>query len=61
MPAHSPGYDTARRRLIAARYVRSDKPRVRVRIDPIVRRSLQILAGGVVLLLLSVVLAPGAP
>ena len=61
MPARSPGYDTARRRLIALRYVRSDQPRVRVRIDPIVRRSLQILTASVVLLLLSVVLAPGAP
>jgi len=56
----SPGYAEARQRLIAARYVRSDQPRIRVRIDPIVRRGLQILAAGIVLLLLSVVLAPGA-
>jgi hypothetical protein len=60
MPARSPGYDTARRRLIALRYVRSDQPRIRVRIDPIVRRSLQILMGGLALILLSIVLAPPA-
>ncbi|HEY8654165.1 MAG TPA: hypothetical protein VIL87_13920 [Dermatophilaceae bacterium] len=37
MPAQrSKGYDVARRRLIAARYVRSDAPRIRVRLprDP---------------------------
>ena len=62
MPGHhSRGYDAARARLIASRFVRDDRPRIRVRIDPIVRRSLQILTASVVLLLLSVVLAPGAP
>ena len=60
MPARSPGYDTARRRLIAYRYVRPETARIRVRIDPIVRRSLQILMGGLALILLSIVLAPPA-
>ena len=51
----------AARARIRAQHPLPDQPRVRVRIDPIVRRSLQILTASVVLLLLSVVLAPGAP
>ena len=51
-------YAEARARLIAARWVRSDRPRVKVKVDPIVHRSLQFLAAGVVLVALSIVLAP---
>jgi len=59
MPARrSPGYDTARARLIASRYVRDDRPRVKIRIDPIVHRSLLALAVGVALILLGIALTP---
>ena len=61
MPGHrSRGYDAARARLIASRYVRDDRPRVKVRIDPIVHRSLLALAVGVALILLGIALAPPA-
>jgi len=61
MPARrSRGYDAARARLIAARYVRSDRPRIRVRVDPIIHRSLLALLLGVALILLGIVLAPPA-
>jgi len=59
MPARrSRGYEQARARLIAARYVRDDRPRIKVRTDPIVHRSLLVLAVGVVLILLGIALAP---
>ena len=59
MPARrSPGYEQARARLIASRYVRDDRPRVRVRIDPIIHRSMLALAVGVALILLGIALAP---
>jgi len=61
MPArHSPGYEQARARLLASRYVRDDRPRIRVRIDPIVHRSLLVLVVGVALILLGIVIAPPA-
>ena len=61
MPARrSPGYEQARARLIASRYVRDDRPRVRVRIDPIIHRSMLALAVGVALILLGIALAPPA-
>ena len=61
MPARrSPGYEQARARLIASRYVRDDRPRVKVRVDPLIHRSLLALAVGVVLILLSIALAPPA-
>jgi hypothetical protein len=61
MPARrSRGYEQARARLIASRYVRDDRPRIRVRIDPLVHRSLLTLAVGVALLLLGIALAPPA-
>jgi len=61
MPARrSRGYDTARARLIASRYVRDDRPRIKVRIDPIIHRSLLALALGVALILLGIALAPPA-
>lgn len=59
MPARrSPGYEQARARLIASRYVRDDRPRVKVRVDPLVHRSLLALALGVALILASIALAP---
>jgi len=59
MPARrSPGYEQARARLLASRYVRDDRPRVKVRVDPIIRRSLLALAVGVALILLGIALAP---
>ena len=59
MPARrSRGYDAARARLLASRYVRDDRPRVKVRVDPIMHRSLLALAVGVALILLSIALAP---
>jgi len=59
MPARrSPGYEQARARLIASRYIRDDRPRIKVRVDPIVHRSLLVLAVGVALILLSIALAP---
>ena len=59
MPArHSRGYDAARARLIASRYVRDDRPRIKVRVDPIIHRSLLALAVGVALILLGIALAP---
>jgi len=58
MPARrSPGYEQARARLLASRYVRDDRPRVKVRIDPLVHRSLLALAVGVALILLGIALA----
>jgi len=61
MPARrSPGYEQARARLLASRYVRDDRPRVKVRVDPIIRRSLLALAVGVALILLGIALAPPA-
>ena len=61
MPARrSPGYEQARARLIASRYIRDDRPRIKVRVDPIVHRSLLVLAVGVALILLSIALAPPA-
>ena len=61
MPARrSRGYEQARARLIASRYVRDDRPRIRVRIDPLAHRSLLTLAVGVALLLLGIALAPPA-
>jgi len=54
----SPGYEQARARLIAARYVRDDRPRIKVRVDPLIHRSLLVLALGVVLILLGIALAP---
>jgi len=42
------------------RYVRSDRPRIRVRIDPLIHRSLLALAVGVTLILLGIALAPPA-
>ena len=56
----SPGYEQARARLIASRYVRDDRPRVKVRIDPLIHRSLLALAVGVALILLGIALAPPA-
>jgi len=47
----SPGYAAARARLIAFRYTRDPRPRTRVRVDPIVSRSLLALAVGVALIL----------
>jgi hypothetical protein len=59
MPGHrSRGYDAARARLIASRYVRDDRPRIKVRIDPLVHRSLLALAVGVALILLGIALTP---
>jgi len=59
MPGHrSRGYDAARARLIASRYVRDDRPRIKVRVDPIIHRSLLALAVGVALILLGIALAP---
>jgi len=61
MPARrSRGYDAARARLIASRYVRDDRPRVKVRVDPLIHRPLLALAVGVALILLSIALAPPA-
>jgi hypothetical protein len=61
MPARrSPGYEQARARLIASRYVRDDRPRIKVRIDPIIHRSLLALAVGVALILLGIALTPPA-
>ena len=54
----SPGYAPARARLIAFRYTRDPRPRVRVRVDPIVSRSLLALALGCAMLLASIALAP---
>ena len=56
----SPGYAAARARLIASRYVRDPRPRVHIRVDPIVHKSLLALTVGLVLILLSVVIAPPA-
>jgi len=56
----SPGYAEARARSIKARFFYSDAPRIKVRIDPIVRRSLRTLAAGLVLILASIILAPPA-
>jgi hypothetical protein len=56
MPARrSPGDGIARRRLIAARYVRSDAPRIRVRLprDPIMPASPLAFALGFALILVS--------
>ena len=59
MPArHSRGYDAARSRLLASRFVRDDRPRIKVRVDPLVHRSLLALAVGVALILLGIALAP---
>jgi len=59
MPARrSRGYEQARARLIASRYVRDDRPRIKVRVDPIIHRSLLALAVGVALILLGIALAP---
>ena len=61
MPARrSRGYEQARARLIASRYIRDDRPRIKVRIDPIIHRSLIALALGVALILLGIALAPPA-
>ena len=61
MPArHSRGYTTTRARLIASRYVRDPRPRIHVRVDPLVHRSLIALGLGLVLILLSFVLAENA-
>ena len=61
MPARrSRGYEQARARLIASRYVRDDRPRIKVRVDPIIHRSLLALAVGVALILLGIVIAPPA-
>ena len=54
----SPGYAPARARLIAFRYTRTQTPRVRVRVDPIVHKSLLILALGCAMILASIALAP---
>lgn len=51
----------ARHRLIASRYVRDDRPRVRVmlpRTDPIVRRALLVTLLGLLLMLLARLLNP---
>jgi hypothetical protein len=61
MPARrSKGYDVARRRLIAARYVRSDAPRIRVRLprDPMVCTSVLAFALGGALILARLLLDP---
>jgi len=61
MPARrSPGYEQARARLIASRYVRDDRPRIRVRLprDPIVRNGLYALLLGLLLILLARLLNP---
>lgn len=50
----------AARARIRAEHPRSDRPRIKVRVDPIVRRALQILTGGLALILLSIVIAPPA-
>jgi hypothetical protein len=61
MPARrSRGYEQARARLIASRYVRDDRPRIKVRVDPIIHRSLLVLAVGVALILLGIAIAPPA-
>ena len=61
MPArHSRGYDAARARLLASRFVRDDRPRIKVRIDPLIHRSLLALAVGVALILLGIALTPRA-
>ena len=62
MPARrSRGYEQARARLIAVRYVRDDRPRVRVRIDPIVHRSMLALAFALPLVILAGCNAPPKP
>lgn len=50
----------ARHRLIASRYVRSDQPRIRVRLprDPIARNGLYALLLGLLLMLLARLLNP---
>jgi len=56
MPARrSRGYEQARARLIAARYVRDDRPRIRVRLprDPIARNGLLATILGLLLILLA--------
>jgi hypothetical protein len=50
----------AARARIRAEHPRSDRPRIKVRIDPIIRRSLLALAAGLALILASIVLAPPA-
>ena len=61
MPArHSLGYAAARARLIAFRSVRDPRPKVHVRVDPLVHKSLIALALGLVLILASLVIAPPA-
>jgi len=56
----SPGYAEARARLIAARYVRSDRPRIKVRLprDPIARNGLLATLLGLLLILLARLLNP---
>jgi len=59
MPArHSRGYDAARARLLASRFVRDDRPRIKVRIDPIPRNALYAVLLGLLLLLLARLLNP---
>jgi len=61
MPARrSRGYDTARARLLAARYVRDDRPRIKVRLphDPIARNGLLATILGLLLILLARLLNP---
>ena len=48
----------AARARIRAEHPRSDRPRIKVRIDPIIHRSLLALAVSVVLILASIILAP---
>jgi hypothetical protein len=61
MPSRrSPGYEQARARLLASRFVRDDRPRIKVRVDPLVRRSLLTLTVGCVLILAGIALAPPA-
>jgi len=56
----SPDYAEARARLIAARYIRSETPRIRVRLprDPIVRNGLLAVILGLLLILLARLLNP---
>lgn len=56
----SPGYAAARARLIAYRYTRDPRPRIRVRLprDPIVRNALLAVLLGLFLLLLARLLNP---
>jgi len=56
----SRGYAEARARLIAYRSRPLDRPRIKVRVDPIIHRSLLALTVGVVLILLGIAIAPPA-